>query len=72
MNARNTNNLRNSDVLNRLYVGNSRVNGIANQFVVRSTDGRLQFLVSDSNVVVATDKLRVNSKSETRNNTNCS
>lgn len=62
MNAKNANILGKSDSLNRLYVGNSRVNGIANQFVVRSPDGRLQFLVSDSNVVVATDKLRVNSK----------
>ena len=64
MNAKNINNLGNSDVLNRLNVGNTRVNGMADQFVVRSPDGRLQFLVSDSNVVVATDKLRVNSKSE--------
>ncbi|CAG2115809.1 unnamed protein product, partial [Medioppia subpectinata] len=59
MNARHTNS--NSNVLsNRLFVANDRVNGIANQFVVKSPDGRLLFLVSDKNVVVATDKLRVN------------
>ncbi|CAG2172567.1 unnamed protein product, partial [Oppiella nova] len=59
MNARHTNS--DSDVWNRLFVANNRVNGIANQFVVKSPDGRLLFLVSDKNVVVATDKLRVNS-----------
>ncbi|XP_054163432.1 delta-sarcoglycan-like [Oppia nitens] len=45
---------------NRLVVANSRINAIANQFVVKGPDGRLLFLVNHKNVVIATDKLRVN------------
>lgn len=53
---------RNRELLNRLSIESGGVNCVANQFVIRSPDGRLLFLVSDGKFAVATDRLRVNSK----------
>ena len=62
-------NARNSggDFHNHLFISNSAIQMVANQLVVRGTDGKLLFLVGEnevgkSDVVIATDKLRINSK----------
>lgn len=50
------------DINAQLYLGNTQAEAASSQLVVRGPDGKLLFLVGDSDVVVATDKLRVNSK----------
>ena len=55
------------ELINRLFIDKTIVNCLSNQFVVRTPDGKSMFLVSDNSTVMATDKLRVNSKLNNHN-----
>lgn len=62
-----TNRPTDKELINRLSIDKTIVHCLSNQFVVRTPDGKSMLLVSDNSTVMATDKLRVNSKLNNHN-----